>query len=328
MFQKKMLFSDISNFVKETTKSEVVYNSLNKEYLVKIVNDNINSHNAFLSTVTLLNDDEKSAMLKMISKNANTKKYDFILAYRKKLNNNAYNLEVSSFLKSIIVSSRVFINLNKDILANIDKVIQKESISIFDTKISTYAFIGILKQSEVYGFFSQYFFSLIMNLCNQNNTEVPKYRVAYLKKYFVEFVHITNEMCNTKGKYGFIKDLEIVEKKGINFQVYSSDNTFSLDSVANVKDYPSSVISSLIFVPTFFNIFALAGEALIKYQYNKINKIKDTKEWLETRVALLKMDMNGVDKDDPEYIRTEKIVAKYDDMIIKYDKKINDYLES
>ena len=42
---------------------------------------------------------------------------------------------------------------------------------------------------------------------------------------------------------------------------------------------------------------------------------------------MLKMELAGVDKTSPEYIKTSKIIEAYDNNITDYDKKINEFEE-
>ena len=42
---------------------------------------------------------------------------------------------------------------------------------------------------------------------------------------------------------------------------------------------------------------------------------------------MLKMELEGVDKTSPEYIKTSKIIEAYDSKISDYDKKINEFEE-
>ena len=63
------------------------------------------------------------------------------------------------------------------------------------------------------------------------------------------------------------------------------------------------------------------------FKRHKYEKQKEEKAWLEQHVAMLKMELDGVDKTSPEYIKISKIIEAYDSKISDYDKKINEFEE-
>lgn len=326
-FKTSNFFGDMFSFFSSKVKSEVKYRSLSKQDFIDMINDNINSHIAFLSPISGLNIDELSTLFTLIQKSSSIKKYPFFLEFRKNLIKNAYKLESDVPFNSIITANKTFVNINKSLLSNIDKIVEENTVIVFDTKLSIYSFMGLLKQSEIYGFYSQYLLSLCMNMTKDAGDETPKYRIEYMKEHLPLFINITNSLCNTTQKYNFIKDLEIIRKKGVDFKVTPMDTSASLDSVAKVSDYPVPILNNLIMIPTFFNIFRLIGEKYIQFKHTRYDKIKDTKEWLESHVALLKLELSDQNQANADCIRLEKIIEKYDTMIVKYDKKLNDYLE-
>ena len=50
------------------------------------------------------------------------------------------------------------------------------------------------------------------------------------------------------------------------------------------------------------------------------------KEWMESHVALLKLQLQNVDPNSDEYRKQVKIIAAYDEMIAGLDQKIDAYL--
>jgi len=325
-FKISNIFSSIAAFLKTEIKSEIKFRSFNKQYLADIINRNINNHTSFLSPISALNKEERITLFRMIQKSPDIKKYPYMLQFRKSVVKNAYNLESDIPFESIIVANKAFISINKDLLKNIDKIIKGKEIVILGTNISTYAFMGILEQSDIYGLYSQYLLDLCMVLVSKVS-DYPKYRDKYLKENFKFFSDITNNLCNTSMRYSFLKELEIINKKGIDFKINVTDENTKIDSIAKVSDYSMFVLNPLSMIPFIFNIFKMPGEMYLEYKHDKIEKIKQTKEWLETRVALLKMELSKHDKDDIEYIKLENIVRKYEDIIIKQDQKLNNYLE-
>ena len=56
------------------------------------------------------------------------------------------------------------------------------------------------------------------------------------------------------------------------------------------------------------NIFGAALDAWDDYRLAKYQRNKETKEWLETHVSLLRMDMANMDKTSAEYMKLVDII--------------------
>lgn len=326
-FKRNNFFGDLFSFVSSKVKSEVKYRSLSKQEFIDTINDNINNHNTFLSPISGLLDSDLTDLFRNIQKTSGIKQYPYFIDFRKGLIKIAAQLESDTPFNSIIKTNKIFVEINKKLLSNIDKIVSSDKITIFDMKLSVYGLMSFLKRSEIYGNISQYLLYICMTLRNEKTSDIPKYRIKYIKDYLELCIETTNSFCNSAYKYDIIKDIEIVKKKGIDFKVAPLDKSISLDAIAKPSDYSTMMLSNLILIPTFFNIFKLVGENWIQYKNTKREKIKDTKEWLESHVALLKYEAATKEQNSSDQIRLEKIIGKYDDMITKYDKKLNDYVE-
>jgi hypothetical protein len=316
------------NVLKEKLKSKIKYKSLTKDDLIKKIYNCNKRHTIILSAMSLCNKNEFNLIFKNMYKNHEIDKlFPFVNGFRTKLMGNALRLEQETFLLSVKEVNKLFVKILDDLLNNIDKIIENDEISILNSRISIYTFMGILKQSEIVGIYSQFLFALVMELASNREIDIPKYRVIYMQKHYQIFLTAVNDICNTKGKYNFIKDMNIIRQKGVDYKIDPRDDSRAVLSVARSMDYSRQFNVSLSLFSVFSDMWSLIGESYIRYRNYKKERLDTSKEWLENRVALLKLDMSEVSSSSPEYSRLEKITKKYEDMISKLDRKISEYEE-
>jgi hypothetical protein len=72
-------------------------------------------------------------------------------------------------------------------------------------------------------------------------------------------------------------------------------------------------------------IFQSLGELWNLIKNHKYTKAKKEKEWMEAHVALLKLQLQGVDPNSDEYRKQVQIIESYNEMIAELDQKIAQY---
>lgn len=228
-------------------------------------------------------------------------------------------------LGALFSANSKFMAMLKDIDKNIDKVMVDKSITIFNTRLSHVALLGLLRQSELYGTYMTYLWTQIVSTAIDPTTLIPKYRSEYLLKNQATFVNITNLVSDKDGRYSFLAEMDNVKKKNANLLLYANNQTF--DVFANISAYNASMMSYMTSGIAALNVFAWVGEMVDNYNHSRYLKNKNLKEWMESHSAILRLELASVDKNSPEYRKLEAVIAAYDDKITDYDRKINEYLD-
>jgi hypothetical protein len=325
LMESKVL-KNIFNLIKSKISKTIIFRSFDKKDMVQWINLNINNHNNFLNSIGNL-DADVLLQTQETYKNRNLKgaAFQIPVKYINDLNNRALEYERIKPYGSIIHTNKMLVKCLESVLENIDEVMDVEKVTIYNTSISIGSFVGLLKQSEIYGQYSQYLWSVIVKVCIKAEFQIPTYRLQILNNYYKLFKKITNDVCNMSNNYDFLKDLRIIKKRGNNFKLYNPAMPIS-NIISNLSDYSNMTIDALKLFPSWINIFELIGEAWTDYQHYRMLKAKDNKEWLEAHVALLKMELFNKDPNSPEYIKLEKIISSYEKRITNYDEKIHKYL--
>lgn len=319
------VLNGVWSYFKNRLSQTIKFKALTKDDLIDIINDNIQSHQNILDSLTSLSVEELNNLFTKSQQKPGGKKYLFLFDWYTNLTQEARRLEFQKHLSSIIVANRTFLRIMEDINEKIDQIIEEDKITVFDVKISALSLLGLLEMSYFYSNYSSCLFTTLVKIINESEDTIPKYRLEFLKTNVNVFSDITNMICNKSGKFEFLKYIDIVRKKGIDYKVYSS-NGISLDNIAKAADYPTVILKSISFIPRFFNIFEMIGNAWIDFKHQRYLKRKEIKEWMESHVALLKLELANKDVNDPEYIKLQKIIENYERRITLYDKKINEYL--
>ena len=225
----------------------------------------------------------------------------------------------------VIDVNKKFVKILQQAQKNIDKLIVDDELTIFSTRISHVALLGLLKQSELYGTYSSFLLSQFIKIAADDRSLTPGYRVQYLVSNLSDFAKVTNLVSEKVGRYSFLGEVENMKKKNINMLLYANGKTF--DFFTRSSDFNITTLSYLKHGVNALNIFGWIGGIFIDIQHQRYLKNKQTKEWMENSVALLKMSLDETDPNDPKYRNQMDIIEAYSTEISKLDKKINEYLE-
>lgn len=249
------------------------------------------------------------------------------LELHKRYNTQAKNMinKQGNVLAPIFNCIKRYQSILKEVDANIDKILIDKTLTLFNTHISQTALLGVMKQAEFYATYVNLLFSQIVRMVSGTEGDIPGYRIDFIIKHQEEFIRLTNLMCEKGGRYSFLGEINNIKRRNKNLLVHSKDQ--SISNILSNKDLNSSTMSYISSALPAFNIFLWVGEVLENYKHETYLKNKSMKEWIENHVALLRLELGGIDNaDDPRYIKLQNIIDAYDANIAKYDKKINDYL--
>ena len=132
---------------------------------------------------------------------------------------------------------------------------------------------------------------------------------------------------SNSNKYNIVESIKTLRNRFEDIELNSETNMrhFNIDAFMSMSALVFNGIKALFkWVPKLIYDPLIAFDDFKRHKYEKQ---KEEKAWLEQHVAMLKMELDGVDKTSPEYIKTSKIIEAYDSKISDYDKKINEFEE-
>lgn len=240
--------------------------------------------------------------------------------FKKALGRNA-NKESTAFLGSILFGSRL-------IVSDLDKV-QVDAIKLFsdlkekgDLKVSHSYILGYMHLAEMTAMF---FNDMLTLLGNPQSTKVPPYVLARAQKNAVPVAQFMDALLNRLPSIDIMSDLKEIKSGGHDIYLISDD--VDVVSYANDKDYSNRVKTGLS-MGFVGNPFIAIGDMLAVWQRQRYERNKRQHEQISAKIAVMQMDLDGVDPSSPEYKKQMEIIGRYSNELASLDKKISEYENS
>ena len=252
---------------------------------------------------------------------------DVVKNYLKQLKGKAAVAESKGFLLSLLQADMLQLELLNEASNKFNTLIQDDSITLYNTRVSIYLFIYYLQQAELLSNFTNYLVTFIVQAIRHHENDIPKYRIIYLTDHVEAVAGIVSDILSNSNKYNIVESIKTLRNRFEDIELNSETNMrhFNIDALLSMSTLVFDGIKALFkWVPKLIYDPLIAFD---DYKRHKYEKQKEEKAWLEQHVAMLKMELDGVDKTSPEYIKISKIIEAYDSKISDYDKKINEFEE-
>lgn len=320
----KKLAAAMSKFIKDKIKIR----SIDKVELQQLLRDNIEGHRSIEKIMSNFSDKEMTDWFRNLmdraGKTNNNLCKNVYTNYLKEIRGKATGLERKRPLGSLLEANQSFGKILEEISKKIDYLIENDSVTLFNVRMSFLAILGILRTSDRVLSFSIYLYSYLTRIESRSTASIPKYRDQFLIDNVHSVATSVSLILEKKGPYNFLQDVETIRKKNADLVLGATGNFDFLGSIVN-SNYTPSFLDNLLSALSCLNIFGAALDAWDDYRLAKYERNKEMKEWLETHVSLLRMDMSGMDKTSVEYMKLVDIIKAYDEKIAEYDKDISDF---
>lgn len=314
-------FSNLVSSKKEDTakKSDILGLIDNNLSYLKLVSETIVSNQDILNYIqTNL---FKAVGSHALEENVEMKaRYD---AYVKALSPNGRRLEDKSMFGTIYQTAIIALDDHQKLRDNFESLFNQGTnptdIEIEQLKLSHAAIFGYINLSNLMcDWFCFVFGGIVGN--TDETLRIPAYRDVIIKQSISTVGDFVNSVL-ARGKSKSILDVVAnIKEKG---DVVLYTNSASLDTYANIRNYPEAVSLFGGFQPIMW-----IHDYLAMRSYNQYKRNQAMRDWMQAKVALLRMDMSKVDPTSQEYQKLLAILNKYSDFIAEYDKKIAKYENS
>lgn len=254
-----------------------------------------------------------------------TAAYDFI---RSKLSHADVRKDDHEPLYIFKTVTEIVIDDLKDIMAHYKHYFPDNVITDEDLKMSNLIISGYVKNAYQYSrFLSFMFFARDHFLKNgvqiqtQRHTGPAKYIATRIQESLPIATHLIAEVLSRGTQSKFLNRLNKISSShrdvklktdGIDITMYAEDGNY--DQVE--LDYTQmGLINPLLFVGKWYGA----------WQHDNYERDKDTRDWIQMRIAYLEQKKAGMDPNGPEAMKIEDILKKYLDKISHLDAKIERY---
>ena len=212
---------------------------------------------------------------------------------------------------------------------SINEIFKEKVITVFNSKLSSIAIFGLLKDATVIANYTIYMLHGIGYEITQhrgtNELDRPKkYRFAYCERNYNTVLEILKQMIHGTGAYMFANGVTALRRSNNDVNLVDENNRPNLAFITP-NSLTAQVTTLLKTGVKGFGIFRWLGEQWNLIKHAKYRKAQMEKEWIESHVALLKLELANVDPNSPEYQKQVKIINSYSEMIAQLDQKIDEY---
>jgi hypothetical protein len=320
------VFQALGSALINYTKDKAQMQSLRKDDVITILKQNIEMHKANAETLNVLSTQEMNSWMLKVTQALNSttsKSRDVYDRYNKGLSSSASALERKCFLSSLKVINKDIIPVLNGILNNIDSFIENDKVELYETKMSQLAILGICRDSTCIATFTQYLYTYLIRVTSNTYDDIPRYREEYMLDNVDKVSKIVSNFCDRKGYYNFNQDMTKIKRQNADL-ILGANGKFSFNQyIGSVRNlYTADILDSILSALSCLNLYDNVMNFIDDYKLERDNRNKETKEWLETHVAVLRMELEEKDKSSKEYAKLENIIKAYDAKITEYDEAI------
>lgn len=322
------IFSVIADKLTSYVKDKTKMRSLRKSDLQGLLRTNITAHTSIYNALSSVMTDRElrnwMADLKPLLKKHGQKVDRVYDTYCSQLSGSASRKERDVPMSSIRDANKTYANLLEEISKKIDTVLEEDKVTIYNARLSQLAVLGLIRQSDKVASFSSFLYAYLVRLSSHSVASIPKYREVYLIDNLTTVTRAISDMMDKKGSYYFLRSVSDLRRQQQDL-VVGATGKFDFFNFSSTRGFSISILDNIMSALSCLNIFGAAMDAWDDYQQDKYEKNKEIKEWLENHNALLRMDLDSMDKSDPKYQKTVEIIKAYDDKIAEYDQKIIEF---
>lgn len=229
---------------------------------------------------------------------------------------------VNAMITAFEVAQRLHSTLSH-LRPKIDKYFE-DKVNINNARFSHMAILGVVDICEIYAEFVVNLYQGIFCTVTKDTKELPKYRIDYVKANMAMCTAVVNKVYDRTGPVAFESSLVEIRNANNDIPIMNEDG---LPNVQFLNEARIGLTTANLLGISLQNPFLVLGKFYADWQKYRIVKIERQREWMESRTALVKMSMDGVDKDSPEYLKLQKTVAYYEEKITQIDRKLAKYYE-
>lgn len=323
------IFTSIAEKLTSYVKDKTRMRSLRKSDLQGLLRTNIEAHNKIYTALSSVMTDRElrnwMSDLKPVMKKHGQKVDHVYDLYCAELKGTAANKERSVPFSSIRDANKTYAGLLEEISKKIDTVLEEDSVTIYNARLSQLAVLGLIRQSDKVASFSAFLYTYLVRLSSHSVASIPKYREVYLFDNLNLVAKAISDMMDKKGNYYFLRHVSDLRRQQQDLIVGATGKFDFFNFAGSTRGFSISFLDNIVSALSCLNIFGAAMDAWDDYQQDKYEKNKEIKEWLENHNALLRMDLDSMDRSDPKYQKTLEIIKAYDDKIAEYDQKIIEF---
>ena len=284
---------------------------------------------AFAEGISDLKPEENKALgMAMMNeyKNRSAMNIQIYQLYFNRLNGQAQRDERNAAFSSLLKAANGYLTVIDDLDKNIDKIFENKVISLYNTKLSHIAVIGAVQNASTLCNFAWFLFNGVCYDIGMGISKPAKYRFSYINTAKEQISTLVSNMYSGVGDGAIFNEILKLRKENKDMLLVN-DQEEANSGMISTAQINRSLTGSITAGLMNLNIFRWIGEAWNNYRDSHYRRIEETRDWMQTHVQLLRLKLQGMDQNDREYQKLQKICENYDNMVAEADEKIKKYRE-
>lgn len=226
------------------------------------------------------------------------------------------------FMGAIVDTLAAYAVVLDEVAKNIDNIFQNKSINLFNTKVSHAVVFGMIADAEMFCKFVDWFNTLMMSEMIPALPGILPYQLKYLEAAVKVVPALINRVVNGRFNSTFVAGIMNYKNGGSDVLVVNGDNQSNAKFAKIAGNVTDSDIES---GARGINLFKKIGDWWVTLKDEKMRRLRAERDLVQARVQLLKLDLDGMDPESPEYKKQVKIIENYTALIARLDQKLDKY---
>ena len=227
----------------------------------------------------------------------------------------------SRFLGSMCDTINSMIVVLEEVSGNIDKLFVEKNMTIYSTKISHVAILGMLENGAMFAEFCNKFIEAFMYDRDNNLDQPERYVYSFLDEKLPLAVELMNRVLNAHLSKTFMAAILKYRNGGSDSNVAGGDKSTVQLARVNTEVTEQDIDAGA----RGFKIFRIIGTWFTDFADRKARKKVALREQLQARARLLQLQLNGEEEGSPEYQRLTRIISNYQKQIDRLNQQLAKY---
>ena len=246
--------------------------------------------------------------------------------YSSRLRGLAQKEERNAPFSSLLHAAKGYSTVLDELDKSIDKLFENKVISLYNTKLSHIAVMGVIKNACDLCDFSWFLFNGICYDIGMGIERPAKYRFSYMNTVKEKMAALVSDIYAGVGDGAIFNEIIKLRRENKDMLVVNDNNEINTGMISSAslgKGLGGSITAGLMSL----NVFRWIGEAWNNFRDSHYRALEEKRDWMQTHVQMLRLKLQGMSPDDREYQKLQKIINNYDNMVAAADEKIKKYRE-
>ena len=230
------------------------------------------------------------------------------------------------YFSSFEICCNNFLEIIEKVTSDFNKIFDGKEVRIENVTLGQFAVFGMMEQASIFAKYCSYLMDMVSHdvLAHDSKSELsnmPQYKPVFVNKHSDLVYELARELKT--GYINYLNDIKKVVNSSSNVKLINNAGESNLGMVDADEHHNNFFIRNATFNPFF-----IIGETWVVVRHWMFQRTVKEREYLDSHIALLKLELDGQDPDSPEYQHHVKVIDAYNKMLAELDEKISKYENS